>query len=256
MKEKLPVEGTASQAAVLSRIAGEVSFEEDKLNIKYVDTDEKEYFVPQGIHLIVKPGNVIEAGQQITEGVLAPQDILQVVGKEAVERYLVDEVQKVYRSQGVSIHDKHISVIVRQMLRKVTITSSGDTQLLPGELVERLNYEDINARVMAEGGEPASAQPVLLGISRASLNKESWLASASFQETGRVLVDAATKGKTTQLLGLKENVILGKLIPSRVLTDEDLAELRPQLQPLVSEEVGEVSPQLIEEAISAPAEEG
>jgi len=254
-KEKLPAVTDFSQTNVLSRVAGEVSFEEDKLYINYVETEEKEYFVPQGIHLIVKPGDVVEAGQQITEGVLAPQDILPVVGQEAVERYLVDEVQKVYRSQGVSIHDKHIAVIVRQMLRKVTIIGSGDTRLLPGELVDKLNYEDINARVMAEGGEPASAQLILQGISRASINKESWLASASFQETGRVLVDAATKGKTTKLLGLKENVILGKLIPSRVLTDEDLAELKPKLQPLIGEEMEEASPTLNREAVSASAEE-
>jgi DNA-directed RNA polymerase subunit beta' len=246
VKENLPVVRVTSQTTVVSRVAGKASFEEDTLYINYVDTDEREYFVPQGIHLTVKPGDVVEAGQQITEGVLAPQDILQVIGKEAVERYLVDEVQKVYRSQGVSIHDKHIAVIVRQMLRKVIIIGSGDTKLLPGELVDQLNYEDVNARVIAEGGEPASARAVLQGISRASINKESWLASASFQETGRVLVDAATKGKTTQLLGLKENVILGKLIPSRVLTDEDLAELRPKLQPLISAEIREVSPQLSE----------
>ncbi len=227
---------------VLARVTGEISFEGNSLFIKYKETDDKEYYVPQGMHLIVKSGDVVKAGQKITEGIIAPHDVLQIEGKDAVQIYLVDEVQRVYRSQGVSIHDKHIAVIVRQMLRKVAIISSGDTRLLPGELVDRFNYEDINNGVIAEGGEPASAQAVLQGISRASLSKDSWLAAASFQETGRVLVDAATKGQTTKLLGLKENVILGKLIPSRVLTDEDLAEigLLPQ-QRLKNEEIGAMS---------------
>jgi DNA-directed RNA polymerase subunit beta' len=139
------------------------------------------------------------------------------MGKDAVQQYLIDEVQKVYRTQGVTIHDKHIAVIVRQMLSNVRIVSSGDTKLLPGELVGRFDYEDINAKVLAEGGEPATAQAAFLGITRASLSKDSWLAAASFQETGRVLVDAAIKGKVDRLRGLKENVILGKLIPARVL---------------------------------------
>jgi DNA-directed RNA polymerase subunit beta' len=139
------------------------------------------------------------------------------MGKDAVQQYLIDEIQKVYRTQGVTIHDKHIAVIVRQMLSNVRIVSSGDTKLLPGELVGRFDYEDINAKVLAEGGEPATAQAAFLGITRASLSKDSWLSAASFQETGRVLVDAAIKGKVDGLRGLKENVILGKLIPSRVL---------------------------------------
>ena len=227
---------------VLARVTGEISFEGNSLFIKYKETDDKEYYVPQGMHLIVKSGDVVKAGQKITEGIIAPHDVLQIEGKDAVQIYLVDEVQRVYRSQGVSIHDKHIAVIVRQMLRKVAIINSGDTRLLPGELVARFNYEDINNGIIAEGGEPASAQAVLQGISRASLSKDSWLAAASFQETGRVLVDAATKGQTTKLLGLKENVILGKLIPTRVLTDEDLAEigLLPQ-QRLKKEEIGAMS---------------
>ncbi len=227
---------------VLARVTGEISFEGNSLFIKYKEMDDKEYYVPRGMHLIVKSGDVVETGQKITEGIIAPHDVLQIEGKDAVQTYLVDEVQRVYRSQGVSIHDKHIAVIVRQMLRKVAVISSGDTRLLPGELVDRFNYEDINTGVIAEGGEPASAQAVLQGISRASLSKDSWLAAASFQETGRVLVDAATKGQTTKLLGLKENVILGKLIPARVLADEDLAEigLLPQ-QRLKDEEIGAMS---------------
>jgi len=188
--------------------------------VKYEEREQREYPIPLGTRLLVKSGDLVTVGRQLTEGVINPRDILHIMGKEATQQYLVDEIQKVYCSQGVKIHDKHVVVIVSQMLRKVKITSSGDTEILPGELIDRLDYEDINGRVLAEGGDPATAQAVLLGITRASLSKESWLAAASFQETGRVLTDATTKGKTDMLRGLKENVLLGKLIPARVLTDE------------------------------------
>ena len=131
-----------------------------------------------------------------------------------MQKYLVDEVQRVYRSQGVSINDKHIEVIVRQMLRKVRIEDAGDTELLPGELVDRFVFEEINARVLAQDGEPATAKTVLLGVTKASLNTDSFLAAASFQETTRVLTEAAISGKKDRLMGLKENVIIGKLIPA------------------------------------------
>jgi DNA-directed RNA polymerase subunit beta' len=150
-----------------------------------------------------------------------PQDILAVLGKEAVQRYIVEEVQKVYFSQGVHINDKHIEVIVRQMMNRVRIDSSGDTELVPGELVDRYRYEDKNANILAEGGEPATAHTVLLGITRASLSTESWLAAASFQETTRVLTDAAIHGKKDNLSGLKENVIIGKLIPAQCKSCRD-----------------------------------
>jgi len=171
--------------------------------------------VSVAIHVLVETGNQVKAGQQLTDGSINPQDILHILGKEAVQRYLVDEVQKVYRSQGVNINDKHIEVIVHQMLTKVRIDSSGDTDLVAGELVDTFQYEDINARVLAEGGEPATAHPVLLGVTRASLNTNSWLAAASFQETTRVLTEAAIYGKVDRLIGLKENVIIGRLIPAR-----------------------------------------
>ena len=200
------------------------SFAQGKICIKYEAGEERVYTIPHGTRLLVRSGDKIKAGERITEGIIEPHDLLHIMGKEVAQQYLIDEVQKVYRSQGVNIHDKHIAVIIRQMLSKVKIVSSGDTELLPDEVVDKFDYEDVNARVLAEGGEPATAQAVLLGITRASLNKDSWLAAASFQETGRVLVDAAVRGKLDKLRGLKGNVILGKLIPSQILSEaKDLA---------------------------------
>jgi DNA-directed RNA polymerase subunit beta' len=219
--EKLPAvsHGEAEQTqAMLARVAGQVVIEDDRVYVRYEEREEREYSVPHGTYLLVQSGDKVKAGDRLTRGPIDPHDILRIMGKDAVQQYLIDEIQKVYRTQGVTIHDKHIAVIVRQMLGNVRIISSGDTKLLPGELVGRFDYEDINAKVLAEGGEPATAQAALLGITRASLSKDSWLAAASFQETGRVLVDAAVKGKLDGLRGLKENVILGKLIPSRVLS--------------------------------------
>jgi DNA-directed RNA polymerase subunit beta' len=228
-KEQLPVAGEVKQFPPVAKVAGQVIIEDSHIYVKYEEREEREYIVPQGAYLLVQSGSRIKAGEKLTEGVIAPQDILHIMGKEAVQQYLINEVQKVYRSQGVNIHDKHIAIIIRQMLSKVGIISSGDTGLLPGELIDRFNYEDVNARVLAEGGEPATAQAILLGITRASLSKDSWLASASFQETGRVLVDTALRGKIDKLRGLKENVILGKLIPSRVLADEEAEATSLQL---------------------------
>ena len=211
----------AEQRPIVARVAGEVVIEDGRFYIKYEEREEREYIVPHGTRLLVKTGSKVKAGEQLAEGIIDPHDILQIIGKEAVQRHLIDEIQKVYRSQGVNIHDKHIAIIACQMLRKVGIISSGDTEFLPGEMIDRFDYEEVNAKVLAEGGEPATAQAVLLGITRASLSKDSWLAAASFQETGRVLTDAATKGKVDKLRGLKENVILGKLIPARVLDESE-----------------------------------
>ena len=210
--------GEAGQSlSIAARVAGQVVIDDDRVYVKYEEREEREYSVSRGTHLVVESGDNVRAGDRLTRGTVDPHDILRIMGKDAVQQYLIDEVQKVYRTQGVTIHDKHIGVIVRQMLANVRIVSSGDTKLLPGELVGRFDYEDMNAQVLAEGGEPATAQAAFLGITRASLSKDSWLSAASFQETGRVLVDAAIKGKVDGLRGLKENVILGKLIPSRVL---------------------------------------
>jgi DNA-directed RNA polymerase subunit beta' len=226
-EEQLPA--TTEEQPIVARIAGRVIIEDGHLYIKYEGGDEREYTIPHGARLLVKSKDMVKAGEQLTEGVINPHDILHIVGKEAAQQYLLDEIQKVYRSQGVSIHDKHIAVIVRQLLRKVEVISSGDTELLPGELTDRFDYEEINARVLAEGGEPATAQTVLLGITRASLGKDSWLASASFQETSSALTDAVIRGKIDKLRGLKENIILGRLIPARVLTDEETEPSSPQL---------------------------
>ncbi|KTB48568.1 DNA-directed RNA polymerase subunit beta' [Dehalogenimonas alkenigignens] len=212
---------TAGGSVLVARVGGRVGIEGNRLVIKYEDIDERHYQVPAASHIAIKDGDSVKAGQKLTDGSVNPQDILAVLGKEAVQRYIVEEVQKVYFSQGVHINDKHIEVIVRQMMNRVRIDSSGDTELVPGELVDRYRYEDKNANILAEGGEPATAHTVLLGITRASLSTESWLAAASFQETTRVLTDAAIHGKKDNLSGLKENVIIGKLIPAQCKSCRD-----------------------------------
>jgi DNA-directed RNA polymerase subunit beta' len=184
------------------------------LVVKAEDRVEREYPIPHNAKLLVDNGQEVRAGDAITDGPINPQEYLETRGKDAVQRYLVKEVQKVYRSQGVTINDKHIEIIVRQMLRKVRIDQPGDTDLLPTELIDRLDFEEANNRVLAEGGEPATAQTVLLGVTKASLNTSSFLAAASFQETTRVLTEAAINGAKDHLIGLKENVIIGKLIPA------------------------------------------
>ena len=177
-------------------------------------TEEHAYPVTKRARLLVQDGQNVAVGTRLTQGSIDPKQVLRILGPRAVQVHLVDEVQKVYRQQGVSIHDKHIEVIVRQMLRRITIIEEGDANLLPGMLAERGRFEDENRRVMAEGGKPASGRPELMGITKASLATESWLSAASFQETTRVLTEAAMEGKSDSLLGLKENVILGKLIPA------------------------------------------
>ena len=184
------------------------------LVVRAEDVVEREYTIPHNAKILVENGQEIRAGDAITDGPINPQEYLDTRGKDAVQRYLVKEVQKVYRSQGVTINDKHIEIIVRQMLRKVRIDQPGDVDLLPTELIDRLDFEEANNRVLSEGGEPATAQTVLLGVTKASLNTSSFLAAASFQETTRVLTEAAINGAKDHLIGLKENVIIGKLIPA------------------------------------------
>lgn len=185
-----------------------------EIHVKDGEIDLAVYAVPYGSRLKVSDGTVVEAGDELTEGSVNPQDLLAVKGVQGVQLYLLREVQKVYRLQGVDINDKHIEVMVRQMLKKVKVEDPGDTSLLPGALIDSFDFEAANEAAEAEGKEPAVARPVLLGITKASLATDSFLSAASFQETTRVLADAAIKGKVDPLLGLKENVIIGKLIPA------------------------------------------
>ncbi|MFC2014081.1 DNA-directed RNA polymerase subunit beta', partial [Chloroflexota bacterium] len=216
---------TTETQPVLARVAGQVTITDGQLLISYEEEEEREYVLPLGSRIRVQTGDQVKAGQQLTEGSVNPQDILRILGREAVQQYLVDEVQKVYRSQGVNINDKHIEVISHQILAKVRVDSSGDTDMVPGELIDRFQYEDITAKILAEGGEPATAHTVLMGITRASLNTDSWLAAASFQETTRVLTEAAIYGKVDKLSGLKENVIIGKLIPTYYTVPQEIPKL-------------------------------
>lgn len=204
--------------AVISEIQGVVKLSETKKKREVIVTSEdgeaRTYLIPYGSRIKVSDGDVIEAGDEITEGSVNPHDILKIKGLNGVQAYLLQEVQRVYRLQGVDINDKHIEVIIRQMLRKVKIEDAGDTNMLPGGLVDMFDFEEENARVTAEGLRPATGKRALLGITKAALATESFLSAASFQETTRVLTEAAIKGKVDPLVGLKENVIIGKLIPA------------------------------------------
>ena len=203
--------------AIVSEINGVVKISEEKTNKEVTITskdDSKTYTIPFGSKLRVRDGEEVKAGQPITEGSINPNEILAINGAEGVYQYLIQEVQKVYRNQGVDINDKHIEVIGRQMLKKVRVEDNGDTELFAGSLVDIYDVEKENDRVVAEGGRPATYKRVLLGITKASLATESFLSAASFQETTRVLTEAAVKGKVDELIGLKENVIIGKLIPA------------------------------------------
>ncbi len=204
--------------AVIAEISGTVKINETKKKREVVvvndDGDTKSYTIPYGSRLRVEEGQWVEAGDELTEGSVNPHDILKIKGIKGAQTYLLQEVQKVYRLQGVDINDKHIEIIIRQMLKKVKIEDAGDTDLLPGGLVDIFEFERQNEKVMAEGGQPAVAKRVLLGITKASLATESFLSAASFQETTRVLTDASIKGKVDPLVGLKENVIIGKPIPA------------------------------------------
>ena len=176
--------------------------------------ESKTYLIPYGSRIKVQDGVYLDAGDELTEGSVNPHDILRIKGVNAVQDYMLREVQRVYRLQGVEINDKHIEVIVRQMMKKIRIEDNGDTELLPGTMVDILDFEDINEEMIAQGKEPAEGKQVMLGITKASLATNSFLSAASFQETTKVLTEAAIKGKVDPLIGLKENVIIGKLIPA------------------------------------------
>jgi DNA-directed RNA polymerase subunit beta' len=225
-------------AAEISKIDGVVDFGPSvrgkrTIVIKDQGTDEEEeHLIPIGRHVIVFKGDVVKKGQQLTEGPVVPHEILDVCGPQELQEHLVNEVQEVYRLQGVGINDKHIEIIVRQMLRKVRITEPGDTQFLWGEQVDKIMFENENERVDKMGGKPAEASPVLLGITKASLETESFLSAASFQDTTRVLTEAATMGKVDHLRGFKENVIMGHIIPAGTGYDY---HRKVALKPLVEE---------------------
>ena len=234
-------------AAEISKIDGIVDFGPSvrgKRTILIKDPQtgvEEEHLIPIGKHVIVFKGDFVKKGQQLTEGPVDPHEILDICGPQELQEHLVNEVQEVYRLQGVTINDKHIEIIVRQMLRKVRVNEPGDTQFLWGEQIDKIEFEKENARVEKMGGKPAEAQPVLLGITKASLETESFLSAASFQDTTRVLTEAATMGKVDYLRGFKENVIMGHIIPAGTgYTTHRRVELKPLVEPIPVEETTEI----------------
>ena len=256
------------ESAVVSEIDGTVEFGPitrgmRKIIIKNENKDERTYIIPQGKHLRVYEGDRVEAGDNLTEGPVNPYDILAIKGVNAAQEYLVNGIQEVYRLQGVGINDKHIEVIVRQMLQKVQVEDPGDTMFLEGDLLDKGVFRDETERILAAGGKPATFKPMLLGITKASLSTESFFSAASFQETTRVLTDAAVRGKRDRLLGLKENVIIGHLIPAGTgIKDYDHIELAPADDDdefVGVEEAGAGMDELddmVDEPLSAGAKEG
>jgi DNA-directed RNA polymerase subunit beta' len=207
--------------AIVSEIDGTVSFGPDSRGKRRVivtpdleDAEPKEYLIPKGKHISVHEGDRVRAGEALMDGSSNPHDILKIKGEKELAKYLVDEVQEVYRLQGVRINDKHIETIVRQMLRRVRVKEVGDTDFLVGEQVEKVVFERANGQMLAEGKQAAVAEPLLLGITKASLSTESFISAASFQETTKVLTEASMWGKRDHLRGLKENVIMGRIIPA------------------------------------------
>ncbi len=247
--------------AAISEIGGTVSLVEDEVGRRLIVSDkddEREYPLSRFARARVRDGDTIEPGTQITNGPLDPKEVLEIQGVRAAQQYLVDQVQEVYRSQGVDIHDKHIEMIVRQMLRRVRVVNTGDSNYLPAELVDDREFRDTNRQLVEEGKRPAEGRPELMGITKASLATESWLSAASFQETTRVLTEAALQGKSDFLRGLKENVIIGKLIPAGTGADP-YQEVQPVLPDAAVVSAlglfGEAVPDLAEDALPVnPAE--
>ncbi len=205
--------------ATLSTVSGVVRLLEDEGRGKTVlvvtdDGEEASFPIPVGARIEVEDGQEIRAGDAIVEGPRDPKELLEIKGLRHTQQYLFDEIQKVYRDQGVSIHDKHIELIVRQMTRRVHINESGDSPFLPGERIDRRRYTEVNKQLILEDKQPAEARDEIMGITKASLSTDSWLSAASFQETTRVLTEAAIESKSDGLVGLKENIIIGKLIPA------------------------------------------
>ncbi len=254
--------------AVITEIDGVIAFGKDsKGKRKVVVTPQvgepKEYLIPKGKHISVHEGDFVRAGESLMDGSRNPHDILSVLGEKELAKYLVDEVQEVYRLQGVKINDKHIEVIVRQMLRRVKIKTVGNTRFLADDSVERWQFDIENQRILEKGGEPAVGEPLMLGITKASLSTESFISAASFQETTKVLTQASIEGKLDRLQGLKENVIMGRLIPagtgvskyrSAQLLIEDPQERLPEVEEIDEDAVG-TEEVVAESIVAAPVEE-
>ncbi|RME99670.1 MAG: DNA-directed RNA polymerase subunit beta', partial [Chloroflexi bacterium] len=214
---------------IVAEHGGKVQVEDNVVTIRWEHVEEQEYEIESAARLRVQNGDHVAVGEQLTEGSLNPNRILQVLGRQAAQLYLTDEVQKVYRSQGVPIHDKHIEIIVRQMTNKVRLVTSGGSKFLPGELMDFQKFQAMNNELIEKGKTPATGRPILLGITKAALNTDSFLSASSFQHTINVLAQAAIEGKRDDLFGLKENVILGKLIPAgtgyaRYYPDKEVGE--------------------------------
>ena len=223
---------------VVANIGGRVEIDSGVISIVWDDVEAREHLILASSYMLVKDGDNVRAGDPLISGPLNPHDILHIRGKDDLQSYLVDQVQQVYQSQGVGIHDKHIEIILRQMLRRVQVESTGDSEFIPGQMVDKFQFQDQNANVLAEGGEPTTAKPIFLGITRASLLTDSFLSAASFQETTRVLTQAAVSGAQDWLQGLKENVIIGRLIPARV----EIPGMEEMLKPQPVPEIAAVSP--------------
>jgi DNA-directed RNA polymerase subunit beta' len=253
--------------AVLAQVAGTVYFKgivKGKRVVTIVDDFGKEYkhLIPMTKRLQIRDGDTVEAGELLCAGAVNPHDVLHIMGEAALQRYLMDEIQQVYRLQGVSINDKHIGIIVRQMMRKVEIVAVGDTRFIYGAMEDKYRFHEENNRVIAEGGQPAVARPMFQGITKASLNIDSFLSAASFQETTRVLTNAAIAGKTDNLRGLKENIIIGHPIPAGTgmkryrdikLFDQDQQDLDMQMQEILEQrKLERLAEPLMEEDFNAP----
>ena len=250
-KSKAAVKKAAKEAAVagqtedgepieqvVANIGGRVEIDSGVISIVWDDVEVREHLILASPYVLVKDGDMVRAGDPLISGPLNPHDILHIRGKDDLQRYLIDQVQVVYQSQGVGIHDKHIEIILRQMLRRVQVESTGDSDYIPGQMVDKFQFQEQNAKVLAEGGEPTTAKPVLLGVTRASLLTDSFLSAASFQETTRVLTQAAVSGAQDWLQGLKENVIIGRLIPAQI----EIPGMEELLKPEPVPEIAAVSP--------------
>ena len=223
---------------IVANVGGRVEVAPDYISVVWEDVEVRENIIPASANLLVRNGAEVRAGDPLTGGPLNPHDILHIRGKDELQGYLVNEVQSVYQSQGVGIHDKHIEIILRQMLRRVQVESTGGSELIPGQMVDKFNFQDQNEAVLANGGEPATAKPILLGVTRASLLTDSFLSAASFQETTRVLTQAAVSGAQDWLQGLKENVIIGRLIPARI----DIPGMAELLNPRPALDMAAIAP--------------